>query len=56
VKKLLAFVLTFGLVCAMTMNTVGCSKKEPEKAADSSKPAADAGKADAGKADAKKPS
>jgi hypothetical protein len=31
VKKLLAFVLTFGLLCAIT-STVGCSKKEEAKA------------------------
>jgi hypothetical protein len=30
VKKLLAFVLTFGLLCAIS-STVGCSKKEEEK-------------------------
>jgi len=28
VKKLLAFVLTFGFVCALGLSTVGCSKKE----------------------------
>jgi hypothetical protein len=31
VKKLLAFILTFGLVCALGLSTVGCSKKEDEK-------------------------
>jgi hypothetical protein len=31
VKKLLTFVLTFGLVCALGLSTVGCSKKEEEK-------------------------
>jgi hypothetical protein len=36
VKKLLAFVLTFGLLCAIT-STVGCSKKEEEKKADAAK-------------------
>jgi hypothetical protein len=31
VKKLLAFVLTFGLVCALGLSAVGCSKKEETK-------------------------
>jgi hypothetical protein len=33
VKKLLAFVLTFGLLCAIT-STVGCSKKDGDKPAE----------------------
>jgi len=45
VKKLLAFVLTFGLVCALGLSTVGCSKKEEEKKV--ATPKADTKKTDA---------
>jgi hypothetical protein len=34
VKKLLAFALTFGLVCALGLSTIGCSKKEEPKKTD----------------------
>jgi hypothetical protein len=38
VKKVLAFVLTFTLACALNLGSIGCGKKEETKA-DSSKPA-----------------
>jgi hypothetical protein len=46
VKKFFAFLLTFGMICAMGVTTVGCSKKEEKKDA--------AKKDDAKKDDAKK--
>jgi hypothetical protein len=45
VKKVLAFVLTFGLVCAMT-TTIGCGKKDADKPAATDKDKAPADKKD----------